>query len=633
MNKILKSGVMAVAGLAALAMTACVDDYSYTPSKDEKGEQVYFSSNLGSHFDVDLNGHELVVPVNRENRSAAATVPVEISSTSGNGKLFTFPASEVSYNAGDSVAYLKFSYDASHMEYGQYDTITVKIANADDATSYGASSYTFVAGASAYRDMEQKATYRDAVFSYLFSLPEETYPVQIQENVVEPGKYRIVNAYGNQKDNKWSYANVGTYDSSSDHYIEINATDPDYVYIVGGSTGRTLSADGEIDVTSAVAYNLENGTSLATLKSARPQWFGKLVDGVVTMPESSLLFGLNGEWYNYIASDRFAVALPGHQLTDYSMTFEQTGIFTDTKKNSYLTGTITLGADITSVKYTITDDKSQVDDLYKGMILNQVEPLGELTASGDVKIPVTKSTTYYIVMAGYSGVDAVGSSVAEVKVDLGSSEQETYKAVASGTYTLNYKDVSSTFWKSEDGSTPTTFFDKTEMEATLYQGENDPTKFRIAPYLSDEDHPLEFTVDADGYITLRPQDTGANVNMQGGGSYPIWVVDYYTQILEEEGNTDFAAQLAQYGWRSQYSSEKDIFMFVMNFQTKLEDGKWGYFGATQYDVYQVLDRDESAAQAAFARAKKAARVKKYIFKSNISKKMFKPAKLGRAALK
>lgn len=632
MNKILKSGVMAVAGLAALAMTACVDDYSYTPSKDETGEQVYFSSNLGTHFDVDLNGNELIVPVNRENRAAAATVPVEISSTSGNGKLFTFPASEVSYNAGDSVAYLKFSYDASKMEYGKYDTITVKVANADDATSYGSSSYTFVAGASAYRDMAQMGYMRDGLVAPIFELTPETFPVKVQENVVEKGKYRIVNAYGNQKDNKWSYANVGSYDSSSDHYIEVDVSDPDYAYIIGGSTGRTLGSDGEIYVSSWVDYYLnEKGYSLDVVKANVPDVFGKFVDGVLTMPAKSILFGFGGTAFQYVApSDQFAFALPGHEISDYSMTFEQTGIFTDTKKNSYVTGTFTLGADITSMKYTVTDDKSQVDNLYKGMILNQVEPLGELTASGDVKIPVTKSTTYYIVMAGYNGVDAVGSSVAEVKVELGGSEQETYKAVASGTYTLNYKDVSSVFWQpAEDGTPASTFFTKQDMDVTLYQGESDPTKFRIVPYLTDEDHPLDFTVDADGYITLRPQDTGAHVKMQDGSQCPIWVVDFYTQLVEEEGDTEFANKVAAAGWRSQYNSEKDMYLFTMNFQTQM-NGKWAYFGATQYDVFQVIDRDESAAMAALAKAKKAARVKTYIFKSDLRKNMLKPARVARA---
>lgn len=625
MNKILKSGVMAFAGVAALAMTACVDDYDYTPSKDETGEQVYFSSNLGTKFDVDLNGNELSIPVNRENRSAAANITVEITSTSGNGKLFTFPASQLSYNAGDSVAYLKFGYNASAMELGKYDTITVKIADEVNTTNYGSSSYTFVAGASAYRDMAEMGTMRDGIIAPLYGLTVATYPVKVQENVVEPGKYRIVNPFGNQANNAWPYAQDGEYDNSTDHYIEIDATDPDYVYIIGGATGRTFSSEGEIWVTSYVDYFMQGGNSLEAVKQNAPELFGKMVDGVVTMPgqatapnyKGSLLFGFNGT-YSYVNnSDQFAFALPGHQITDYSMSFTQKGVYTDVNGNSYVDGTFTLGNDITSMKYTITNDESKVDELYKGMILNQVDPLGEVTESGDVRIPVSKSGKYYIVMAGYNGVDVAGESTSEIEVNLGGNEKETYEAIAAGSLHVCYEDVSGKIWTDENDKPSTSFITPFDVEAQLMQSTDDPTKFCVSPYLGDANSPLEFTLDADGYITVEPQNSHVQIRVGETETMDLYYADLYTMagIDTQTFGTDFQSIVAKNNLRSYYDSKDDIYYFTINFMG-LQNGQYAYFGATQIEAFEILDRNDAAVQKAVAKAKAAAAVKKYVYRAN-----------------
>lgn len=604
MNKILKNGAMAFVALAATALTACVDDYSYTPSKDETGVQAYFSNSLGTKFDVDLNGNQLRVPVNRANRTNAATVQVQISSTSGDGKLFTFPSSELSYAAGDSVAYLNFSYDPSKMNYGQYDTITVKIADQTATTVYGNSEYTFAAGASAYRDMDGTGYYREAVVAEVYGVGGETYPVKIQENVVEKGKYRVVNPYSTNV--KWTYANVGSYDASSDHYIEIDATDPDYVYVVGGYMGRTLNAsEGELWLTSHIDYYMsDGGYDISFLKQNAPQKFGKLVDGVITMPSESMIWGLSvlGVPYGLVSNDQFAVALPGHSISDHSMSYTQTGVFTDTQKNSYIVGDFTLGADLTSLKYAVTTNQSEVESLTKGLILNQVEPLGEVTESGEVRIPVNESGTHYIVMVGYDGTELAGSSVASVEVNLNGGEKEVYKEIASGTYTIGAEDISGNFFKNPNGMIVE---NAVEQEAVLSQGTKDPTKFRITPYLVDG-YPLDFSIDANGIITVEPQASGIP-----NDKYTILFADFYTWFTYAD--PDFAKQLDDNGWRSQYNEDEETYYFFMNF-CAIDNGQYGNFGIAELDTYEVLDRNEAAVQKAFAKAKKAAAARKYIFR-------------------
>ena len=132
-------------------------------------------------------------------------------------------------------------------------------------------------------------------------------------------------------------------------------------------------------------------------------------------------------------------------------------------------------------------------------------------------------------------------------------------------------------------------------------------------------------MDEDGVITVEPQKTGIPDD-----NYDILVADLYTWFLEVDAN--FAAQLDQYGWHSNYNADKDIYTFVLNFCTRTSEGP-GNFGITELDTYEVLDRNASAAKAAMASAKKIAAERKYIFRkdfnTNAVHKSFNKSKISR----
>ena len=104
-----------------------------------------------------------------------------------------------------------------------------------------------------------------------------TYEVEIQENTDEPGLYRLVDPYG---PNFPYYPYADSYTSS---YIEVNATDPEGVYIFEQSTGLDLG-NGLISILSEGGnyYDYYGPDYYDKLKSLG--YFGKLENGVITFP-------------------------------------------------------------------------------------------------------------------------------------------------------------------------------------------------------------------------------------------------------------------------------------------------------------------------------------------------------------
>ena len=83
----------------------------------------------------------------------------------------------------------------------------------------------------------------------------------------------------------------------------IDATDPDFVYFQYFDSGLLdLPDEGMLGMTSYVWYWLRNGNDLESIKAARPSYFGKLKDNVITFETpKTLLMTMNGEnelkWY------------------------------------------------------------------------------------------------------------------------------------------------------------------------------------------------------------------------------------------------------------------------------------------------------------------------------------------------
>ena len=111
----------------------------------------------------------------------------------------------------------------------------------------------------------------------LYGAEPVTYEVEIEENTDTPGLYRMVRPYAEA----FPYNEEGDWDISTTYNIEVNAIDPEAVYIPTQPTGVDWG-DGAISIASWGAYGLEGGYSVEEMKAAG--YMGKLVDGVITLP-------------------------------------------------------------------------------------------------------------------------------------------------------------------------------------------------------------------------------------------------------------------------------------------------------------------------------------------------------------
>lgn len=195
MKKLFKYAYVALVGVMVFALNACTNDYEYDPaSKENLGEQVYFSNNLGSKIELPTDGNSFTVNVCRVNTEGELTVPITV--TMEDGSIFRAAARTVTFADGQDTAPFVFTFDPEDVVYGDYATIKMQISDETYTTPYGLASYTFEAGKTAWVAMKGKATYREDIVSTWYSLKNPVYQVSIEENIIEQGVYRLVDPYG-----------------------------------------------------------------------------------------------------------------------------------------------------------------------------------------------------------------------------------------------------------------------------------------------------------------------------------------------------------------------------------------------------------------------------------------------------
>lgn len=133
------------------------------------------------------------------------------------------------------------------------------------------------------------ATYTEDCLTTFFDVPNETYPVEVRQNKDNPGLYRIIHPY----------AAYGA-DTSKEYFIEIDATDPEGVYIPRICGTGFDAGYGEISITCmAYYYMATQGVSLEDVKGAG--YCGIFADNVITFPAEALMISMpgykDGAWF------------------------------------------------------------------------------------------------------------------------------------------------------------------------------------------------------------------------------------------------------------------------------------------------------------------------------------------------
>lgn len=487
--------------MLALTLASCSSDDDYQRAS-VSGEQVYFPNTLSSTIETSPDATSFTVPVYRINTVGELTVPLTI--TMAEGSIYTPTAQQVTFADGSNEAALTFTYNPNDIVFGDYYNISIAINGEELLSDYGVSTYSFKAGKTAWVDMDGVATYREDIITALFGVDNLMYEVPVQENVVTPGIYRLINPYGEA----YEYNEPGDWDDSQDYFLTINATDPDHVYVERGELGVDWSY-GMMSAQSMVTYYMAQGQTVEELIASHPEYFGTLSNGVITMPARSLLFSMadyrDGAWYTGNGSGMFAVALPGAKIADYSVEFTYLGRLTDSADNDFIRGKFKLGKDIYSVKYAIAPESEDVDAVIEGVIDGSVES-GEIKRADNEPFEVAmngESGKYNLVVVVYDASgEAVSNEVFEVKYKSSKDNAETWSPINVGTYVYGQQSLS------QSGKL---FYDQvyTDEGLILYQSDSDDTRYRIAPWCASEETGLVFTMDdATGNLVVDGVETG-----------------------------------------------------------------------------------------------------------------------------
>lgn len=578
MNKIFRYAKIAIAALVTVAMGACTSDYEYDTPEALKGAQVYFSNTLPSKIEVNKESGNFDVTLSRQNTEGELTVPLMFTADEGN--IYTVP-STVTFADGEATANIHVTFNPDELVYGNYVGGTISFDADNFSTPYGATSYKFEAGASAYVDVAGgKGKFRDGLISSAYGIEVLEYDVQIQQDAHTPGIYRVVAPYGQKG---WSGAKpwYTKFDASlANTDMVIDATDPDYVYIKGTfSTGVTLnSSDGVVSAISYVQFLLDNGNALDLIKAKKPELFGTFKDGVFNFPAKSILmyFGTDGPYYGN-NDGMLRVAMPGIVLKDYSVGVDYLGRLTDTNDKDNAVFNLTFGADVTTVKYALVKEGADLDAAANGIIDGLIKAT-EKAEAGRVEVPFEESGNYYLVTVSYENGEAKGADATPVTLKSSKDAEEQFEEVAYGVFTLGVEDISGPFFPEPKGCFLEKIGGKSPLasEATLLQSKSDPTHFRITPWLVDG-YDFDFTWNQQtGVISVSNNNTG--VKSQAGDQ--ITVDDVATMI--GDANASAAGVLNSF--------KENVFTF--NLVYHLGDGIF----AMEKETFEITATAENAAK-------------------------------------
>ncbi|MBR5657322.1 MAG: hypothetical protein IKW98_11695 [Prevotella sp.] len=495
-------------GMAAMTFSACSSDDDKYEWATVSGDQVYFSQDLPEVQEISKSASSFTVPVLRVDASKAITV--NLVSEKPENSVFTIPTS-VSFEAGQKEALVNVTYNPDDVVYGNYEDLTIALADSLQGTAYGASSYNFKAGVTAWVSMGE-ATYTDDLINCWWNTGNPVYKVEVEKSIIEEGMYRLVNPYGEV----YPYNEPGDWDASKDYYITINAKDPNFVYVERGEIGMDWGY-GMISVRSYVEYYLANDVDLETVKGSRPDLFGKLENGVITMPANSMLISMTdykeGNWYITAANGKFQVLLPGAVITDYSAEVNVTGIFTDLAGTPYATAEVILGADATNVKAVVVPANADADAVADAVAAGDLEAI-DVEETGVVNVPIAEDMTgdlqvVIVVLDANGAVRTVASSNTFEYYGGGSNP---WRSLGIGTFTDNF--VMPNYYA--DASTKTVWEPQT-FEVEILENTETPGLYRLVDAYKEAGQLLDIDYESTNIEVNATNPNGVYISAQSTG--------------------------------------------------------------------------------------------------------------------
>ena len=417
--KTLKNIFYFLAAASLVGFTSCSDDPETTSLK---GDQVFFGTDLSSTIQLEENSSSITIPILRLNADNAASYPIFTSDESG---LFTLPTS-ADFAAGENTANLVITYNYAELTQDKEYPCTLTIGDSENTSPYGLSKYEFTLVAPAPWTSLGKGTLTDDVITGAFNVENQVFEVEIQQSDKEPGMYRLVDPYIN---NKYSLS-AGEGGSSSNYscYLVIDATDPEAVTIAKQNMGILGTDLGDFQ-----------------MESTSP---GTLVNGVITFPQNGLVLTFSKYPGDFPAngSGLFKVVLPGaSDVAAPAVTVAYKGSFIDAASNkSNAVLDFTLNETATSYKFAVVEGNIAKNEAAltetAGKIVDGSLESTEGTASGSVLYPLAVSGTFTVVAVPFNAEGDAGAAAATAFIYSAEGAPDIVQ-VQTGNYTVHVTDA------------------------------------------------------------------------------------------------------------------------------------------------------------------------------------------------
>ena len=476
--------------LAATAMFVSCDEEADINDSDYKNAalttaQVYFSSELPAQQDVSIDAGSHEILLNRVVTKGALEVELDVTSTSD---VWNVP-SVVEFADSQATTPLTITYNPENVVYGVFDTITVAVKDASLATPWGGTAYTFVIGCpepwtewGAYTTPTgAKSTSCSWEYSLYWSGIDEGLKLEYRENLVNTtvAQFKISNA-------------LAGVDVIIDYNKATNA-----LTIPETFSGTTYSSYGNVYV-----------SDLSTYQAGMPAGEFNAEEGIMDL---TIIYYVGAGNLTY---GNETVYLDGYVRKDLTTEVTYAGKFEDAEENLFVVANATLGADVESANLAIVPGKLTQEAL-NAIIDGTYEPIYEITASGEVKVPANdlEDGEYSFVLVSFSEGAAVDFATATFNFTKGAKVEETWTALYTGTYTYTL------FFGSEEEP-------GTDEGLVLYRSDLDPTRFKIANWGYGVD--FIFTMDEAGNVVALDNETGyvhPSVGMISAIDYTLYTGD------------------------------------------------------------------------------------------------------------
>lgn len=400
-----------MAAFSFLAVSCQVEEQVYVPGEpDLEGcHGVYFPTQeaAGSHTMDPSETPAVEFVVKRLTEDGDITVPVVVKASEEG----IFELSELKFDDGQTESTIKVSF--SKAQPGVTYTLSLEITDPEYALVYGQNpTYLNYSVIIEKYELLGMATIREGLITGYQQNPTGIeWEVEVYTKETTPGWYYFKDAYISAPFNQGWEQNQGWDMIPSGSYLTINAENPARVYMpfqnLGCSWGYGWMYSGSI----APEAGISGGTPA----------YGTLVDGVISFPANSFVFGEteynNLELYISNVDGLFRICLPGAVLVDY--TVEILSGYTNQGQHPVQ---FTFGADIQTIKYLAYEGALSSEELQAKVseVLTsenaQVITKDQADEEGNVVVALSFEQTgkYTIVAVGFDKGAQPQTAVAEV---------------------------------------------------------------------------------------------------------------------------------------------------------------------------------------------------------------------------